>query len=168
MPGREQEGRTLKHEVSLGRIRITAGALLIGALLCYLGQEQILLAFGTSALLHELGHWIAAWFCGVPVEGVRVSASGGAMELSRQCPPAQEAVILAAGPMVNLLEAGLCVHLGLELMAGAAVLLGMLNLLPAGPLDGGQLVGLLLTQAFGPKAGERAARGVSLLAEAGL
>ena len=90
------------------------------------------------------------------------------MELSRQCPPAQEAVILAAGPMVNLLETGLCVHLRLELMAGAALLLGMLNLLPAGPLDGGQLVGLLLTQAFGPEGGERAARVVSLLTEAGL
>lgn len=142
--------------------------MLVIALLYYLGEEELLLAFGLSALIHELGHWGAAWLCGVPVEGLRISASGGAMQLRTRCPPAEEALILAAGPMMNLLEAGLCVHLGLELAAGAALLLGLLNLLPAGPLDGGQLVRLLLSGILGLERGETLAGVVSLLTEGGL
>ncbi len=165
---REQGGRTLKHEFTFGKVRVTAGAALTAAILCYLGQENLLLLFGLSGMLHELGHWFAAWLCGVPVEGLRISVSGGAMQLGRRCAPAQEALILAAGPVINLLEAGLCARLGLELAAGAALLLGLLNLLPAGPLDGGQLVRLLFSGIFGPGLGETIARAVSLLTEAGL
>ncbi len=154
----------MKREFAFGKIRITAGAALAGALLLYLGQEEMLLLFGLSGALHELGHWLAARLCGVPVEGLRVSASGGAMELGRWCAPGQEALILAAGPVMNLLEAGLCVRMGLEPAAGAALLLGVLNLLPAGPLDGGQLMGLLLSEVFGPERGARAAGGISLAA----
>jgi stage IV sporulation protein FB len=77
-------------------------------------------------------------------------------------------MILAAGPVVNLVQAGLCARMGYDLLAGAGLILGLLNLLPIGPLDGGGLLRLLCQFLLGPWAGERAAGVVSLVFLGGL
>lgn len=129
--------------------------------------------FGLSAIsilfvivtLHELGHTVAAQRYGVEVKQIVLSPLGGVAQL-RAMPekPAQELVIAAAGPAVNLvlavvmLVAARAVGLSLPSLSmslpgvrdfgpgalfayvfAANLLLAAFNLLPAFPLDGGRI-----------------------------
>jgi stage IV sporulation protein FB len=151
-----------------GKLTLSPGAAVLLAALLYFGEEKTLVAYGLAALLHEGTHWLAAWCCGLSFDRLDITLSGGAMSLTGYCPPWQEGIILLAGPICNLLQGWVCVRLGWLHGAGAALVLGMLNLLPIAPLDGGQLLRLILSNLLGEKVGERAAGTVSLLALAGL
>lgn len=119
-----------------------------------------------AAAMHEGGHLAALAAFHVPVEGVRLGAMGavifapGANRLSY----GRELLVTLAGPMVNLISApllaALSARLGWEwgyLFAGAHTVLGVYNLLPIPPLDGGRALYLLLAWRWGPDAGERVA-----------
>ncbi len=123
-------------------------------------------------VLHELGHSMAALRYGVPVKQIVLLPIGGVAQLSRiPEEPVQEFVIAIAGPLVNfalallMLVAGLLVGIDLELRGLAAMLgnirdlslssifnyvfisnlfLGVFNLLPAFPMDGGRVLRALL------------------------
>jgi stage IV sporulation protein FB len=151
-----------------GKLSLSPGAAVLLAALLYFGEEETLLAYGLAALLHEGAHGLAAWCCGLTLERLDITPSGGAMCLAGACPPWQEGVILLAGPVCNLLQGWVCVKLGWFHGAGAALVLGVLNLLPVAPLDGGQLLRLMFTSLWGNHAGERASGGVSFLTLFGL
>jgi Zn-dependent protease len=106
-----------------------------------------------SVLLHELGHCIVALRLGLPVHRVRLFLLGGISEIASGEPsPAREGLIAAAGPAVSI---GLAMATGVGWLAlqpaGVVWLLiaqtcvanlavGLFNLLPALPLDGGRLL----------------------------
>ncbi|KFZ81298.1 peptidase M50 [Amycolatopsis sp. MJM2582] len=108
---------------------------------------------GLSVLAHELGHCLVALRLGIPVRRLRLFLLGGLSEVARTPrQPRQEGLVAAAGPVVSLLLGGFC---GLLMFAvppeSAAWLLiaecavanfavGIFNLLPGLPLDGGRLV----------------------------
>jgi Zn-dependent protease len=108
---------------------------------------------GLSVLAHELGHCLVALRLGIPVRRLRLFLLGGLSEVARTPRRAgQEGLIAVAGPIVSLLLAGFC---GLLLLAvpsdGSAWLLvaecaaanlavGVFNLLPGLPLDGGRML----------------------------
>lgn len=108
---------------------------------------------GASVLLHELGHCVVALRLGLPVRRVRLFLLGGLTEMNRNAPRAgQEAVVAVAGPLVSL-ALGVLAGVGWFTLApdGAVWLLvaqtcvanlavGVFNLLPGLPLDGGRLV----------------------------
>lgn len=113
--------------------------------------------FLASILAHELGHATVAKRQGVGVLGITLSLLGGYAQLERQAPtPRAEFSIAAAGPAVNLmiggvLGAGTFVAHRLELLgdlalgalvwlAGVNIVLAVLNLFPAAPLDGGRVL----------------------------
>ncbi|RZQ63682.1 site-2 protease family protein [Amycolatopsis suaedae] len=125
---------------------------------------------GLSVLAHELGHCVVALRLGIPVRRLRLFLLGGLSEMTRTPrKPSHEGVVAAAGPIVSVLLAGFC---GLLLFAvppgGAAWLLvaqcavanlavGVFNLLPGLPLDGGRMLraglwALTGTRARGTKA----------------
>jgi len=139
--------------------------------------------FLLSALAHELGHAVAARRAGLPGVPVVVYVFGGAagpdLETER---PRDEAAIALAGPLVSLLIgiAFVGIFLGTLLVGGTAdgaadgaastigriavvigalnLLLGLVNLLPAYPLDGGRVVRAVVWQRSGdPSVGLRAA-----------
>ena len=116
--------------------------------------------------MHECGHLAALALFRVPVLGLRLGAMGavlyapGAARLSY----GRELAVTLAGPAVNLvcapLVAALAARWGWDwgyLFAGAHTVLGVYNLLPIPPLDGGRALYLLLAWRWGPDAGERVA-----------
>ncbi len=123
-----------------------------------MGAIASLLLFG-SVLLHELGHSYVALKYRIPIGQITLFIFGGVAQMRKEPPsPRAEFLIAIAGPIVSLLIAGVC--LGLVALAEAssagdafrglialgAVLgivntnLGLFNLLPGFPLDGGRVL----------------------------
>ncbi len=123
-------------------------------------------------VLHELGHSVAALRYGVPVKQIVLLPIGGVAQLSRiPEKPDQEFVIAIAGPLVNfvlaivlaIVGAILGPLLGIQLTPSlrldlssfnlasvyqyvfvSNLFLGIFNLLPAFPMDGGRVLRALL------------------------
>lgn len=132
------------------------------AALWTLGLATALLLF-VSVLLHELGHSLVALAQGVKVRSITLFLLGGVASVERECnTPFGALLVAAAGPAVSLvlgtaLLAGThqAAHLAPWLGAMARELgtlnlvLGLFNLLPGLPLDGGLIVKALVWQASG-------------------
>jgi len=146
------------------------------------GAALIVLLFG-SVLLHELGHSLVARVYGVRTEDIVLTPIGGlARIVNMPRSPRQEILIAAAGPAVSLLIAavawlgaplltalgGRWFGLALGQLVEVNVMLGLFNLIPALPLDGGRVLrGLLATHTDHLTATRRAARVGRVLAVAG-
>lgn len=116
-----------------------------------------------SVLLHELGHSLVALAQGVQVRSITLFLLGGVASVDRECPTARGSLLVAAaGPAVSLaLGTGLwqAQHAVSHLspVAGQVVLdlavlnltLGLFNLLPGLPLDGGLILKALVWQLTG-------------------
>lgn len=133
------------------------------------------LALFASVLLHEMAHAVYALRRGGRVRGIMLLPIGGVAELAEAPPkPGQEAVMALVGPATSLLL-GAAFHvafratLGLrnfELSFGLYYLgylnlsLGVFNLLPAFPMDGGRILRGILARKKGPLRATRIAAGV--------
>ncbi|NIM95325.1 MAG: CBS domain-containing protein [Anaerolineales bacterium] len=123
-------------------------------------------------VLHEMGHSVAALHYGVPVKEIVLLPIGGVAQLGRMPEkPIQEFVIAIAGPLVNFVLAfllglvaivvgvpvGISTNaLNLSLLASLSlasvftyifisnIIIGVFNLLPAFPMDGGRILRSLL------------------------
>ncbi|GLZ09305.1 peptidase M50 [Actinomadura sp. NBRC 104412] len=106
-----------------------------------------------SVFVHELSHAVTARAMGLPVRSVVLHVLGGETAIEREAPtPGREFLIAFAGPVTNLVLAvlGVLAHLLLPLppvadlladaLTFANLLVGVFNLLPGLPLDGGRLV----------------------------
>ena len=134
------------------------------------GIVATLLLF-TSVILHEFGHSLQALKFGIPVRDITLLPIGGVAQIE-QMPekPAQELRIALAGPLVSFAISLGLIALGFLLQARAVVtlpelaasvgtaswagmlsyltmanlLLGLFNLIPAYPMDGGRVLRALL------------------------
>lgn len=116
-------------------------------------------AFYLCLLAHELSHALMARRQGVRVAGITLWLFGGVSRLDAEPESAaDEAAITVVGPLTSLVIAGLCYltagvlsssgpALLVDLLAWLALInlsLGLFNLVPAFPLDGGRLLSSLL------------------------
>jgi Zn-dependent protease len=105
-----------------------------------------------SVLLHEISHALTARKFGLPVRGISLHFLGGHTEIERDSPtPGRDILISAAGPIVSLAVGGVA-FVAYELVEQpiaeyilfglyfANVVVGVFNLLPALPLDGGHIL----------------------------
>ncbi|WP_019853793.1 site-2 protease family protein [Actinopolyspora mortivallis] len=117
-----------------------------------------------SVLLHELGHCLVALRLGLPVRRIRLFLLGGISEISRSPPtPFREGLIAAAGPAVSLALAAstgvgwfaLQPHGAVWLLVAqtcvANLAVGVFNLLPGLPLDGGRMLRALVWRLTGDR-----------------
>ncbi|WP_459985155.1 site-2 protease family protein [Nocardioides sp. AN3] len=106
-----------------------------------------------TLLVHEVAHALVARHYGVKVRQLTVWMLGGLTELTEEPPtPRADAAIAAAGPLASLGTGALLAGTAwltrstglpaatLAWLAGMNVVIGLFNLLPGAPLDGGRLL----------------------------
>jgi Zn-dependent protease/CBS domain-containing protein len=120
-----------------------------------------------SLLAHELTHAVVARRAGIPVSDVTLWLFGGITRLGGEAQTAgTEFRIAVSGPVTSLVLAGVFAglaaafwHLGVVNIAvgvawwlsGINLLLGLFNLLPGAPLDGGRVLSAYLWRRHGDK-----------------
>nr|PZM92902.1 MAG: site-2 protease family protein [Pseudomonadota bacterium] len=115
-----------------------------------------------SIVLHELAHTLIAIRHGGSVESIVLMALGGVSQVSRMPQsPRHELEMAAAGPLTSLALAGLLglayratidtpdLSFALFLVAYLNLVLGLFNLLPAFPMDGGRVLRAALAWKLG-------------------
>jgi Zn-dependent protease/predicted transcriptional regulator len=135
-------------EPGLGALKYVAG--LVFAIVLYL-----------SVLLHEASHAVMAQRFGFNVNSITLHFLGGMTEIDGAARrPRQEFWIAVVGPLTSivvgvaavgswfLLPEGL-VRVAIEGLAGANLVIGVLNLVPGLPLDGGRVLKALVWGATG-------------------
>ncbi len=123
----------------------------------------LIILFFVCVVLHELGHSLTAMRYGVRVPRILLMPIGGMAEFDRiPRKPSTELLITAAGPAVNFAllllllplvwtafwsEQGVVEHSLMDLLinlAFANLVMGVFNLLPVFPMDGGRILRALL------------------------
>lgn len=134
------------------------------------GWELLAVVLGAAAV-HELGHCLVLKSLGAEIKRLRLSVFGAVLETdSTHLSYGGELAAVLAGPAANLLCVLLLAPLGdrWTVFLGANLVLCAFNLLPVRPLDGGKALGLLVSWAAGPAAGEWAVRWIGAAAAAAL
>jgi Zn-dependent protease/CBS domain-containing protein len=124
----------------------------LGGLAWLLGMVTALALFA-SVLAHELGHSVVALRQGIPVNSITLFIFGGLASLEEESKtPAEAFWVAIAGPLVSFLLFGLFLAIGMfsritgplaavvQLLAYINLALGVFNLLPGLPLDGGNVL----------------------------
>ena len=129
-----------------------------------------------SVVLHELGHALAARVYGIDTAHITLYPFGGIAAITRMpTSPRQELVIALAGPAVNFVIFAAALLLWLPIggwvlvaVGGLNLLMGVFNLLPAFPMDGGRVLRALLADRWGWVPASRFAMGVGQIFAIGL
>ena len=136
----------------------------------------VALLFFASVLAHELSHALVARRYGIEVKDITLFIFGGAASLEGDArTPGQEALIAFAGPLSSLVIGAVLIGIGLvwpqeqvlALIGWLAVInlsLGVFNLLPGFPMDGGRILRALIWKVRGdPEVATRNAAAVGRL-----
>ena len=150
------------------KIHVSPWTTLLLAVFIWAASPELLAALLLAALLHELGHYAMLKHQGAQVEAIRISPFGAQMRLRPypQLSYGQEMLAVLAGPGVNLIlafvlaAAGKLWPLG-YLFSGAQLVLGLFNLLPILPLDGGAFLWLLVAWCTEPFTADRLVGAIS-------
>ena len=119
----------------------------------YLVAAAFVVLLYLSVLVHELSHSLVARGFGLPVRRILLYPLGGFSEIEQEPPtPAREFLVSAAGPLLSLGLAAVgygVLHwtdldglpgLLVQQLVWANLLVGIFNLLPGLPLDGGRML----------------------------
>ncbi len=128
-----------QRQAGLGGLKYVAG--LAFAVLLYL-----------SVLLHEMSHALMAKRFGLPVRSITLHFLGGVTEIEGEPDtPRREFWVSVVGPLTSIAvglvflvlratSIGGLLLLAVEMLAGANLIVGVLNLVPGLPLDGGRVL----------------------------
>jgi stage IV sporulation protein FB len=156
------------------RIKIDKVFLILFLVLGFLGNGfpstvSVLMALA----LHELSHLFFSHALGYQVSELKLTPLGGCIRIDPlfEVNPDAELVIAASGPLSNLLMAGGVFYLGilgisnhyLECWQKYNFFIGMINLIPAIPLDGGRIIHAWLNQKIGLQASASVLKTISWL-----
>ncbi len=142
------------------RIRINLFVLLLGALYVYLGLGVEVLLIFAAVLIHEIAHVIMARIQGVKVAEIDLLPFGGQakMEDYTGLEPERDIYVAVAGPAASLSVAGIFYFLQsnlnnyhLPMFININLWLGLFNLCPGLPMDGGHILRAVLSKFIGYK-----------------
>lgn len=141
------------------------------------------IVFFASVLAHELSHSVMARQLGIPVEDITLFLFGGVTKTKMEATtPRDEFLVAIVGPLTSLAIAGVLwvvlqlvqgdtatpVHFAIGYIAWLNLLLGVFNLAPGMPLDGGRVLRSILWKTSGSltEATQRSATAGKVLASA--
>lgn len=148
------------------RIRINLVFLLLCALYMALGFAIEVLLILVAVLVHEISHVVIALYLGVKVTEIELLPFGGQAKIEdiTGIEPDYEIYIALTGPIVSVSLAGIFYFLQpsmsssyLPLFININLFLGVFNLCPALPMDGGRILRALLSKFIGYKKATRRA-----------
>ena len=108
-----------------------------------------------SIVIHEFAHSVVARHYGIPMRGITLFIFGGVAEMGDEPPSAKSEFLMAiAGPLTSFAIAAVSFGIALALYGGPSpgagavfyylawinAILGLFNLIPAFPLDGGRVL----------------------------
>ena len=176
---RKGDGDGMKVKVSYGAVLMAAGVSLLGAVDVWrrgLSREEVWagvfpwLVIVMAVLIHELGHVAVAFCTRIRIRGMTLDLFGARLELGGMLSYGQECGIAAGGPLANFLTVAMLYPIrgireteGGALLLWASVILGGLNLLPVGTLDGGRILRSALAWVIDDRIAEAVLRGTTLL-----
>jgi len=108
-----------------------------------------------SVLLHELAHSFVARLYGIPVRDITLHMFGGVSNIEREPPtPRAELLIAIVGPLASFAIGAMLLFFGgghrlAQWLGPINITLGVFNLIPGFPLDGGRILRSLLWQGTG-------------------
>ncbi|MFA5527338.1 MAG: site-2 protease family protein [Peptostreptococcales bacterium] len=137
-------------EIGLSLIAIMIGAILIH-------EIGLFFLFFVFTFSHEMMHYLVAKGCHYKISKVKLKIWGGALEMDDYLiKPSHEMLILIVGPLFNLIMALIVIilqikwsHPILEEILFINLSLGIFNLIPIAPLDGGKIIRLYLSYFIG-------------------
>ena len=152
------------------------GTLLFWAAAYLLDTEGLFPYMLAASLFHELGHLLVILLCGARLRRVEWCGFGFLLRFDGLLPYTHDALIAAGGAAMNLALALLCSFAAehtafapaLHLASGVNLLLGLFHLLPALPLDGGQVFLALLSCRLPEERAREITRRISLAIGMGL
>ncbi|MGI6434326.1 MAG: M50 family metallopeptidase [Syntrophomonadaceae bacterium] len=124
----------------------------------YLGYGHLMLLLMAALLFHEMAHVIAARSLGVRVQAVELTPFGGQAQIDdfTAIEPDKEILMSLAGPLSSLSLAAFFYFLPTAWdaettlwLVGCNLFLGLFNLLPALPMDGGRMLRSWLSPLMG-------------------
>lgn len=124
------------------KIELAPSAALFFLLAAWLDPFGAFGPFLLAAAEHELAHLAALRLCGVRVEGIRLGF-GDAQIRTGFLGWRAEFICALAGPAANLLSFP-AARIRFPVFAAVSLLLGLFNLLPMPPLDGGRMLRAVL------------------------
>lgn len=141
--------------IKAGKLEINLLTLLLFAVSMLFDFLEILAVAYAVTALHETAHILVAKMCNVPIDGVEILPFGITAKIKKECipKPFDEIKIAAAGPVANFLIAyfiyGFFEGAFKNYIITSSIAMGIFNLLPALPLDGGRILRALLVKRLG-------------------
>ena len=141
------------------KIDVNFGFVLITILICFLYKINIYFIFIISILLHEMAHMIVGVCLGLKIKKIMFNPLGVCLEFigyRENKKTIKRIIINLSGPLFNFIFAIIISHLNIEYklkidLFYTNLLLGIFNLLPIIPLDGGKVLKEILSIKFGYK-----------------
>ncbi len=142
-------------------VDLRPGFVMFAIVLAALDQSGSVLPIVLAMAVHELAHVAAVRLCGGHVRALTLRFAD-----LRICTDGlgyrQELLVALAGPLVNLV-CGAALGRRCAAFAAYSLLLGLYNLLPVWPLDGGRMVRCALSERLPPVRAQQLGQRISLL-----
>ena len=141
-------------------IKINLFFLLLAIVYGYFGMLQEIIVIFASVIIHEFAHTLIGLLLGIKVVEIEILPFGGQAQIEsfHGLDPDKEIYVALAGPLCSLSLAALFYFLPLipsssylQLLIKLNLLLGLFNLIPCLPLDGGRILRAVMARSIGFK-----------------
>lgn len=139
------------------KIKINLQIFIFAIIFYFTKQIKIYTILMSFAFIHEIGHLIAGISLGLKVKAINIMPFGVSINFEDYSNKyiIKKIIIALAGPLTNLIIVilGMC-NKWEEDIIYANILIGMFNLIPLYPLDGGRILKYILQLTSNPKEAE--------------